>query len=116
MSDDFQAFWAAYPRREAKFNAMKAYEKARRFASAEDILAGVERYKQHMPDEKQYRPLPASFLNAGRWMDEYEDQPRQTRGALTYSADFANWCQHQPKCNSRDWHAVLIAKERGETA
>lgn len=72
--DGFDQFWAAYPRREAKLNALKAYEKARRLASAEDILAGVERYKRTMPEDKQYRPLPASWLNAGRWMDE-EDEP-----------------------------------------
>ena len=74
LVDDFDIFWAAYPRREAKLAALKAYTKARRLASAEDILAGVERYKLRMPEDRQYRPLPASFLNAGRWMDE-DDAP-----------------------------------------
>jgi hypothetical protein len=67
---EFGQFWNSYPRREAKLAALKAYEKARRLATADEILAGVERYKARMPDERRYRPLPATFLNQGRWMDE----------------------------------------------
>jgi hypothetical protein len=68
--DDFSEWWAQYPKREAKINAMKAYGKARKLASAEDILAGLERWKRTMPQDRQFQPLPASWLNAGRWMDE----------------------------------------------
>jgi hypothetical protein len=97
--DEFAAFWLCYPRREAKINAMKAYVQARKLASAEDILAGVERYKRTMPAERQYRPLPASWLNAGRWMDEDDEPlPRVERRE----------CPHQPRCNSKTWCEVLI--------
>lgn len=85
IGTEFGHFWNSYPRREAKLAALKAYEKARRLATADEILAGVERYKARMPEERQYRPLPATFLNQGRWMDE-EDTPI-TLPARTYWAD-----------------------------
>jgi uncharacterized protein YdaU (DUF1376 family) len=28
-----------------------------------------------------------------------------------YSDDFANWCQHEPPCNSRVWHQALLQRE-----
>lgn len=102
---DFDAFWIAYPRKEAKLAAMKAYEKARRLASAEDILDGVERYKLTMPEEKQYRPLPASWLNAGRWMDEPDYVPALKPAKRE--------CPHTPRCNSPVWCEVVTARERG---
>lgn len=69
---DFDAFWSLYPRKVGKLDAMKAYEKARRLASAEDILAGVHQYRLHLPEEMRYVAHPATWLNAGRWFDEYE--------------------------------------------
>lgn len=93
---DFDTFWAAYPRREAKLNAMKAYDRARRIATAGDILAGVERYKAVMPDEKRFIPLPASFLNAGRWMDDYTPPVKRT----VVDADWWDECAriHRGEC------------------
>jgi hypothetical protein len=99
----FGAFWLAYPRREAKLDAMKAYAKALTQASADEILAGVERYKLTMPDEKRYQPLPASWLRAGRWMDEY-DEP-VVRPVWTP-------CEHTPPCPSKAWCAVLRDREK----
>lgn len=103
---DFDTFWAAYPRREAKLAAMKAYDKARRLASATEILDGVERYKRTMPEDKQYRPLPASWLNAGRWMDEIDEPARRE----------SEQCPHTPECHNKSWCMVVKARERGEVA
>lgn len=69
-SVEFEQFWTAYPRKEAKLAALKAYQKARKMATVAEIISGVERYKARMPEERQFRPLPATFLNQGRWMDE----------------------------------------------
>jgi hypothetical protein len=80
LGEDFTAFWAAYPRRVGKLDALKAYEKARKLDSAENILAGVAKYKRHLPDEARFICHPATFLNKGRWMDEYEvvvEQPER---------------------------------------
>lgn len=69
----FDAFWSHYPRRVGKLVAMKAYEKAMKLATHEQIMAGVELYRAHLPREAQYIAHPATWLNQGRWLDEYED-------------------------------------------
>lgn len=71
----FADFWQAYPRREGKIAAEKAFEKAVKVASAADIMAGVSRaavYWERTERERQFIPLPATWLNQGRWCDEFE--------------------------------------------
>lgn len=103
---DFNTFWAAYPRRVGKFDAIKAYAKARTVATASEILAGVETYKQHKPEYCDYAH-PSSWLNKGRWMDEYDDAPLVPIRAA---------CPHTPECHNKSWCLVVKARERGEVA
>jgi hypothetical protein len=74
MQSEFDAFWNAYPRRIGKLEAIKAYMKARKLATAEQILAGVEAYRQHKPGWQAWKH-PGPWLNAGRFLDEYETRP-----------------------------------------
>lgn len=71
---EFDQFWGAFPRKVGKLAALRAYERSRRLASAEDIIAGVERYKQTKPDYADWCH-PATWLNQGRWMDEPDLEP-----------------------------------------
>lgn len=89
---DFVVFWAHYPRKVGKLGALKAYRKARRLATASEILDGVERYTRTKPAYADWCH-PATFLNAGRWMDEV-DEPRVTRSLVDHV------CPHDPKCHS----------------
>jgi hypothetical protein len=106
LAEEFAAFWATYPRRVSKPNAMKAYQKARIQATAEEIMAGVRVYLRHLPEETRYVPYAASWLNAERWTDEY-DEPvvRQIEQ-----------CPHTPECHNKSWCLVVKARERGEVA
>lgn len=99
---DFDTFWARYPRKTAKLDAMKAYAKARTIASAEEILNGVDRYIAGKPDYADWCH-PATFLNKGRWMDEY-DTPVE-------KPSFPD-CDHDPRCNSKQWCLVLRTREK----
>lgn len=83
---DFDLFWSVYPRKVAKLDAIKAYGKARMLASAEDILIGVERYRAHLPEEMRFIAHPASWLRAGRWLDEY-DAPVQKAAKVDWFAE-----------------------------
>lgn len=76
----FEAFYKRFPRRVKPFNARKAYDKAITLASHEAIMEGLERFIQAEPwDEIKFCPHPASWLNAGSWMDEYlVDKARPT--------------------------------------
>lgn len=70
----FETFWQCYPRRVAKLAAKKAYDKALKQTTHQEIMAGVERYAFHTRNtEHQYIKHPASWLNSGCWEDELQD-------------------------------------------
>lgn len=70
----FDTFWQCYPRRVAKLAAKKAYDKALKHATHQQIMEGVERYAIHTRStEHQFIKHPASWLNAGCWEDELQD-------------------------------------------
>lgn len=103
---DFERFWAAFPRRVGKLNAMKAYAKSRKTASAEDILAGVERYIARKPEYADWCH-PTTWLNQGRWMDEDDrrelpdrrQESRQTPERRTSDpVNPSHKCPHTPPC------------------
>ena len=104
---DFDTFYAQYPRKESRAAAVREYIFARRRVSAETILAGLARYLDHLPRDAQYIKKPASWLRDGDWDNEY-DEPmlRQV---------FPD-CDHTPKCNSKQWCAVLRDRERAKGA
>jgi hypothetical protein len=90
--DDFATFWASYPRKVGKFMAHKAYIASLKHASAEEILAGVERSKRGWTDPK-FIPYPATWLRAGRWMDEDQPQP--------VAREWKPWrCPHLEQCGN----------------
>jgi len=69
--DEFDRWYALYPRKEAKENARKAFAKARKQTDMETLVTSLERYTASMKGkDRQYIALPASWLNAGRWEDE----------------------------------------------
>ena len=102
---DFDQFWKSYPRRVGRLDAIKAYAKARTVASAAEILAGVELYKAHKPEYADWCH-PSTWLNKGRWMDEYEAAPPRQ----------VETCPHTPECHNKAWCRVVRARERGEVA
>ena len=72
----FDEFWKAYPRKEGKQNAMKAFEK---MCTNEDtykaIMDGLQKrvkldWSRRPAEEKKFIPHPSSWLNQSRWNDE----------------------------------------------
>jgi len=80
--EGFEEFWAAYPRREAKRDAQKAWQQMnedQRFAAKHAI--GVHaRYWDMSGRERRYIPLPATWLRGQRWEDEIEPPQDPTMG------------------------------------
>lgn len=78
---DFADFWATYPRKVGKAQAMQAYAKALKGtlrlqlacglgpAAHEEIMAGLERYKRDKPDYADWKH-GSTFLNTVSWIDE----------------------------------------------
>ena len=67
----FDEFWQAYPRREGKQAAKKAFVKACEQVKPAVVVAGAVRFgtDPNLPP-KQFIPHPTTWLNAGRWDDE----------------------------------------------
>lgn len=71
----FDDFWKAYPRKTAKHQAQKAWEKLKPSEQLiAEILDGIERATtsdQWAKDDGKFIPHPATFLNNRRWEDEH---------------------------------------------
>lgn len=76
IADEFLDWYLEYPRKASKAVAEKAYAKARRKATAEELLAGVKRYATDPNREQEFTKLPATWLNGGCW----DDGPLPARG------------------------------------
>jgi hypothetical protein len=66
----FDRLWKEYPLHVGKQKAQFAYEKAKKIARPDEILAGVERYIAAKPDWQAWAHL-STWLNGRRWLDEY---------------------------------------------
>lgn len=68
----FDDFWKAWPRREAKKAAMRAWEKlpiASRIAAVSMLPTHVEQWRKE-GRARSHVPHPATWLNGERWEDE----------------------------------------------
>ena len=65
----FEMFWNYYPRKVGKQAAIKAFAKALKSASVEDIVAGARRYADDPNRSDTFTAHPTTWLNAGRWAD-----------------------------------------------
>lgn len=79
QQNTFETFWKRYPRKVAKKTARKVFERALKEATADEIMAGLENFLNHLPDEARFIPHASTWLNGGRWQDEYE-QPLKFEG------------------------------------
>jgi hypothetical protein len=74
-SMEFDIFWAAYPKKKGKIAGRKAFDKAIKLATLEQLLQGIELLKRETAGKDiTFTPHPASWLNDGRWEDEPDKQ------------------------------------------
>ena len=93
----FDEFWTAYPRKTAKGDAKRAWEKAARttpdlLAKCLDALAWQRTQEQWTRDGGQYIPYPATWIRGERWDDEnplIAEQQRQAQAAAKAVTDDA---------------------------
>lgn len=72
-AEAFDEFWTAYPRRDDKGHAVKAFTAAMRKTDAETIIDGARKFATTCERERRERkfiPLAATWLNGERWGDE----------------------------------------------
>lgn len=88
-ADGFAAFWAAYPKKAGKADALKAWNKlAPDVVLQEQMGKALEVQKQSQQwrkDGGQYIPMPSTWLNGKRWEDEVQTQ---TQPNIPTDADY----------------------------
>jgi len=104
----FDRFWAIYPRRVAKRDALKAWIQLAPSADLVDAIMVALGWQVTQPmwlrDGGQYVPYPASWIRSGRWDDE---PPPPARGG------YAPWeCPHEPHCKHRPACDFLLMRNR----
>ena len=68
--EDFELWYAAYPRKVARGAAERAFAKAIKIAAIEDLIAGATRYAKAVSGkEPEFVAHPATWLNGKRWLD-----------------------------------------------
>lgn len=82
IEDDFAEWYAAYPRKRGKGQALKAYRAARKKVDAATLLEAIEAQGPALLARgSQYCPYPATWLNGQRWADDLDEvapsQPSQ---------------------------------------
>ncbi len=102
MSADFDAFWAAYPRRlgaNPRSPARTSYDKAlKRGAKPEELIEAVKRFAAD-PTAKvgtEFIPMASTWLNQRRWED-------YSGGAATPVAGSVETPLHGAPCGSKVW-------------
>jgi len=102
--EEFITFWQAYPRKVAKHNARRAWEKHQ--PNLDEVPPALERAKQGWNDPK-YIPHPATWINGRRWEDEVEEEQSEPSPLDGREEEFWTWLQ-----SSRPWekrrHASMI--------
>ena len=66
---EFEDWYARYPHKVQRGAAERAFVKARKLASLEDLIRGVHSYIATKPEDRQWQN-PATWLNGKGWMDE----------------------------------------------
>jgi hypothetical protein len=66
----FDDFWRAYPKKVARTDAMRAFERAARLTPVTEIIRGATRYAaERAGEDTRYTKHPATWLNKGCWSD-----------------------------------------------
>jgi hypothetical protein len=95
----FVRFWNAFPRREAKKDARKAWAAlAPSVDLAERIVAALE---WQVPafrwdgEKRDFCPLPATYLRNERWTDERREAPRPPTLSTAVGDPMAEWLRNK---------------------
>jgi hypothetical protein len=79
---DFEEFWKIYPRREGKLAALKAWKKLK-IGQKRRAWQVAKRDAAMLKARGQYCPLPATWLNQGRFDDDPNARPAEKPAATS---------------------------------
>jgi hypothetical protein len=115
FDESFDRFWDAYPRKDAKQAAEKAWRKLKpKPELVEAIVVAVTRQAKNWRDP-QFIPLPASWLNGERWKDQ---GPKVRDGPMVVSG-WRDTCRvrgHEEPCGTPQKCDLLHERTQRRTA
>lgn len=106
--EQFEAFWKSYPRRVAKGAARKAWDKAIKKTTLENMLKAITEYVAKKPEKIDFKH-PATWLNGECWDDEWE--PVQARVQRPMFQQSANYGRPEP-VNHQEPASARVDPER----
>lgn len=78
FTPEFSEWYARYPKKAARRDAQKAWDKLNAQERREACLDNLER--RYGPVDRQFIPYPATYLRGARWEDDYpEPETKSTR-------------------------------------
>ena len=86
---DFLDWYAIYPRKKAKGDALKAYKQALKEIDHDELVEKTRKYARYVEQsqtQQRYVPYPASWLRAAQWDDEQEPPEEINRTQAGYGA------------------------------
>lgn len=87
----FELFWSIFPRRVAKQAALKAYRRALKLTTSDEIQKGAELYaRERAGQDPSFTKHPATWLNGGCWGDYAAARPIE--GAVHQRGFYAAFC------------------------
>lgn len=92
QDDGFAAFWAAYPRKVGRADALKRWRHlaATDREDATAAAANLAAWQLDSGTELKYIPYPATFIGPKRTFDDWRDGPADGYGAASVA--------HDPEC------------------
>lgn len=88
---DFIAFYEAYPRKEARSSAAKAWNAAKDLPAIGILLACLRRHsdgEQWTKEGGRYIPLAANWINGRRWEDQIAPKFEPAKDTRPFSQRF----------------------------
>lgn len=99
--EQFEEWYKAYPKHKAKGAARKAYNaalkkicktnKVNTIDAASMLLVSLNKLLPTFSTDEKFIPLPASWLNAERWLDEVKSKPREFIKPVQYELSVYNY-------------------------
>ena len=95
LEKEFTTLWEAYPRKQGKANALKAYEKARKKGvEFQTVLDGVYSYLTYIRVNKvedRFIKQGSTWFNQQCWNDDYSIKREATTADLAEEMDFSEF-------------------------
>lgn len=66
---EFEQWYQHYPHKVQRGAAERAFAKARKLSSLEELIAGLQRYVRSKPEDRHWQN-PATWLNGKGWLDD----------------------------------------------